>query len=704
MPELQFQLARWWPLLILPPALWFVIRMSLSGLPAQPVVRRRLLAGLRAFSLLLLVLLLCGPEVAWQEVEEEPARLALLLDDSRSLTVLDADLRLVEWLEPLREALPDVELELFAFGDTLRALDRDDLSELAGEEGITDPERALRLLGDAMADRNWTGSLLLSDGHVTRGAWPVERALELGRPLWTVGVGRQTALPDMALVDLRSNDPVEPGSVQPVQAQIAATGLEGLRARVVLSVDDQPRDSIDLVLGAEGTLQLAELSWQPSSEGRRRLELAARLLDGEELTLDNNRRLLQVQVLPASRRVLLLAGSVSPDLAFLRRGLEADPERIRLAFAMPDRGNSTQEQLLDAARGSDLLVLAHWPTSSTDAGLVRRLLELDKPLLWLGGQGAEPGHLLPALAGLAATATPERVAGRVRVERVHPLLGEEEQLGQLDRIWEEMPPLRSPGTRWPGGWRSLLSETDGGPLLLLREGGELRSAWLPAAGYWRWEVSAALRPDLMARARHWREALFAWLLASPESRLLQVEPEREVWSAGRPLVFRARLREEDGQPRDGASLTLQLERVSEGGVRQLLLEAEGSGRYRGVLPGLATGEWHWRAEARQGDRELLADSGRVLVESFSPEALATVRNVALLKQLAASTGGEYLDLDDPGDLARLASGESFAGLERRPMLRERPRIREAIGEIALLILLLASFCAEWILRRFGGML
>jgi hypothetical protein len=182
-----------------------------------------------------------------------------------------------------------------------------------------------------------------------------------------------------------------------------------------------------------------------------------------------------------------------------------------------------------------------------------------------------------------------------------------------------------------------------------------------------------------------------------------VRPDREALPAGAPLSFDARLREEDGRPRDGAAIELSLQ-GPDSLARRLLLDPRGGGAYAGALAALPAGVWSWRAVARQGDRPALADSGRVLVEEGSPETLDATRNPRLLAEMAALGGGRLLDLDLAADRARLADGSALDSLERRPLLRRAGRQWEPAGSGWVLALLLLLIGGEWIWRRLNGLL
>jgi len=705
MTDFSLDLARWWPLLLAPLAVLSTLWNHRHTRPEPPRRLRRGLAALRLSLWLALLLLLCGPRLRWNQVERQPAELAVLLDNSASLRFLEGRLDHRDWLPGLREALDGMSVRVFSYDSGLRELAEDAQPTLAGDGVETDLDAALEQVETAMQGRHWTGLLLVGDGNSTRGAWPVERARRLGTQLWTAGTGRLLPRGDVVLRDLEANPRARLGRPQGVTATVEAVGLGGRRVELVLREEGVERLRRELELPAsDGRLSL-ELDWTPTRTGHRRLEAELRLPGGGEATQDNNRAGCVVLVDEQRLPVLLLAGRPSPDLAFLRSTLEAR-EDVELSFALPTRPGHDAAALERTLASTRLLVLVDWPPATgahEAAALVRRQAER-VPVLWLDGGSASLERLAPGLARQLGPLDPGLEEGVV-ARLPHPLLGPEERLEDLQTILGEMPPLR--GTRRvssaPAAQVLLEGRESGRPLLLLDERAGLRRAWLPVSGLWRWGLGSQLSLGENRRARDLAGRLVDWLLAAPGQGLLVVQPERDELPAGSPLAFSARLREESGEPRDGALVELELQ-GPDSLLRRVGLEPQGGGRYAGVVDPLPSGGWSWTATARQGDRPQVADSGRIQVEDRSPETMDAARDGRLLSELAQAGGGATWDLDDPAQRARLADGSALDSLERRPLLERVGRQWELAGNGWVLAALLLLVAAEWIWRRLNGLL
>ncbi len=680
----ELNVARWWPLLLLIPALPFVIQTSRKSIPIQSPARNWMLAGLRAISLLLITILLTGPTLSWRVETRQKPLIAVLLDNSRSLPALGGGLLQEEWLPQLERALGEADLAVYTFGDSLRPVSAEFNPDY--NEAISDPAAALNSLANLSAGRELAALLFTGDGVVTRGMPPLEAAVNLACPVIVAASGRKTAPPDLSVVELGANEEVLPGRRQKVRVAHLASGLEGRKLRLRLTIDGSVVDSLDCSALGDGRMQQHELDWLPPSEGDVQLEVEALLLDVQEAETSNNRRRLAVRVLPGKRRVLLLAGRPSGDLAFIRRGLESDPDRLQLDFILSPGRDTPAEKILAAAVRANLIVYIDWPVMASDPMAAE-----------LAGLGKAELHV-----GRVKDDAQDGAVGQIEVLRAHPVLGDESRLDWLRLAWAEMPPLAGSSFK-PAAASCLLVDGRGDGLAWISETGSTRRAWLPASGYWRWELAGGIDEELGQRAGHFRDTLIAWLLASPDAQGFQVSPEARTWGQGVPMAFNARAFTEDGRPLSDAELFLNLVHDS-GSQLRAAFNSLGDGQYQAVIQGLDAGLWTWSATAQRGDQAMEKVAGSVMIEAWSPEDQARIRNHPLLAELAHATGGQLLDLDLPADREELANARVFQNVVLRPVIGDEIRHRELIDEWVLLILLLGSLGLEWILRRLMGRL
>jgi hypothetical protein len=197
-----------------------------------PPVSRRLrstLTTLRGLSLFILFLLLGEPLLSLVYHRSEKPVLAVLADQSKSMTIQDKigdrKERLLKALDsPAFKTISSTSEILFGAFDTklrfLQTISKDSLS-FAGDG--TDIGGALKQLKSLTSERNLQGVLLITDGTVTTGPSAVYEAEELGIPVFAVGIGDSSEPHDVLVRKVVANTITYVGNRVPVNATIKSS-------------------------------------------------------------------------------------------------------------------------------------------------------------------------------------------------------------------------------------------------------------------------------------------------------------------------------------------------------------------------------------------------------------------------------------------------------------------------------------------------
>jgi len=412
---------------------YFVYRFTL---PPVTRSRRIVLSILRGTALALVLILLLEPVLRTSFVIHHPPVVAILADRSASMTIVDRTGNRAEQIKNLLTSVipgtipAGVETELYSFGTSLRGPLRQPPDTLGDE--TTDIAGALLALGHERERFNIRAVIMLSDGMYTEGENPVYRAVGLGIPVFTVGVGDTAQQKDVLVSRITANDVVYAGTTAPVDVVIKSSGYGGEKAEVTLHDGPRLLDRAVVVLPS-GTAEVsARLSYTPEGEGPRHYTVRVSSLPGE-LTTANNRRLFGVKVLRSTMRVLILAAGPSPDLSVIRGTLAEDPNISVRALTQKLGGGYYESvltrQIIDSA---DCILSIGMPDAATASGTVElvrsAIVDGKKPLLFVGGKTIDPLKLTAMAPSLPVI--PEGVsAGEQEVEFVpdpshldHPLL------------------------------------------------------------------------------------------------------------------------------------------------------------------------------------------------------------------------------------------------------------------------------------------
>ena len=655
--------------------------------PSPDEASRRRLILIRVAASLLLALMLGGWSIEWTRSRAEAPGLIVLLDASASMSLpLDASdpaapsryeaaLRIAEAMADE----PGIRVRSFAFGEGL----------LAGPPperpiaGFTDLGAAL---GDLPAQDGNSTLLMLSDGQDRGGAL---RFQEMRMPVLSVLLGDSLPQPDLRF-----------GLTQ--APAILPKDRAGVLRAEIQSVQGAPRAG-KLRL-SEGDSLILERDWSmDEGPGRIELELPLRfeeagprrivldlLAEGLDTRPENNRRVIGLDVLDEELDILVLAARPDWDLPFLMNALRGEKQlSTRLVIGGPggiarleDDGDPwTTEDSPDA-------LIVH----SLGPGWEEQLGEMDPGgILLLPGALSEPQ--LVAGMGLAASGRGER-NGEFPLDWA-PDAFRHEALGDLETLGPGLPPppdLESLSSVNAPGLRTIL-ESEGRPVLALRNWEGHRQAFLTGRGLYRWSLSGEEGREALAALY---SGLVRWLARRDPPGRIRIQPVADAPREGRRVELRAELFDSDYGPVETGGLRWTL-RSGDALLASGAFEApfrEGDD-FAATLPALPAGDYEMILEARFPDGESLEEINPYAVLPDAGEFSRGESSPATLRWLAAGSGGRYFP---EADLEAIREA-----LPRETRLIER-RLRLRVWDHPVFFLLFLGLLGlEWALRKRYGL-
>jgi hypothetical protein len=347
--------------------LWWLYRREQRNL-SRPL--RVLLVALRTLVLLAVAVMLIEPVLVFSRHETLRSHLLLVVDDSESMRFSDpysdeskavalaASLNLESAkgrspVDRLRET-PRLDLVRTALAPQLDALARGrdvflyDLATASRTGTLAaardrrlenlQPTRGVSPLGDALrgvlaAHRGQpvAGVVFVSDGRSNAGEDPLHVAEAAARqtiPIFPVAAGAEEGPRNVRLAEVEVSPVVFALDPMTLSAVIEARGLKDTEATLILEqrVNGNNWETLNtqrIALGEDGTLKRTTFRVVPKTVGE--YEFRARVEEaGPELTLDDNEATAAVRVVRQQIRALLIAGSPSPEVQFLRNALQRD--------------------------------------------------------------------------------------------------------------------------------------------------------------------------------------------------------------------------------------------------------------------------------------------------------------------------------------------------------------------------------------------
>jgi hypothetical protein len=189
----------------------------------------------------------------------------------------------------------------------------------------------------------------------------------------------------------------------------------------------------------------------------------------------------------------------------------------------------------------------------------------------------------------------------------------------------------------------------------------------------------------------------SWLRVRDTERRIVVTSTQTFYATGEPVGFVASVQDESFAAIDDAEVLVAINTPQ--GEQQRVLSQQGSGRYAVNVGSLPPGDYAYNGIVRRRGVVLATRRGRFTVGDMNIEDAALIRNVPLLSSLAQRTGAVSVERDFVDSLKQ--------ALLRDPRMREVVTTRDREYPIYhlpwLIIVALASFSAEWALRKRRGL-
>jgi hypothetical protein len=688
-------------------------------LPPLPQGRRIVLSALRSVSLALLLVLLFEPIVRIVHRDEQPPRVAVLIDDTQSMTVKDKNgdrASLVrQWLRDGRlKNLPgSVQTKYYTFTSKLHGGETSAPDSLAFAGETTDLSAVFSQLKDRLVKDNIQAGIIVTDGDYTVGKNPLYDAKSLGIPLYAVGVGDTNEQKDILVEKVVTNNVAFAETKVPVQATIRSSGFQGENVEVTVSEGKNVLDR-KVVQLASGTKEYAvQLSVEPKEEGVKKYVVSVSNLPGE-LTERNNSQTVFMKVLRSKLRIVLVAGAPGPDVSAVRQALQEDGHFSIEAFVQKSANDFYEgrfsQSILDSA---DCLLFIGFPSAATSQSVLQQLKDVidraKKPLMFIASSTIDYNRLLvfqPYLPFLWSVLPP----GEVQVfpsladrYKNHPLITLEGSM--TPEAWSQLPPINKNNTAYRAKPEaemlcavSYMNVVLPEPLIIIRNINHQRSFAVTGQNIWQWRLMAQGNAQTEKFFPMFISNAIRWLTTKEDAKNVRVAPLKQIFTTAEPVDFIAQVYDEQFQPMDNAEVNVEIHKGDESS--QIALHAVGNGVYEGSAEGLGEGDYSYTGKANSGGRLYGEDGGRFSIGGVNVEFIETKMNKPFLEQLAFKTGAKYYDI--------AASGGLNDDLVRENRFQTKELVQASEIELwnwqYFLAVLVLLFAIEWFVRKLHGML
>lgn len=694
------------------------------------------LLGLRGAGILALLLALARPVWTEDTTLVDPGRLAVVLDDSRSMSLAhtggksryqlarEAVDRLQRQVEEAEGARVQVEL----FGIDGEPIDGEPADKPLAT--VTDLVRAVGRVESRLRSRELIGVVLVTDGMDNSGRGSILQLADSETPIHAIGFPSD---PSSAELDLAVRPPQAPEQVlvnNTVTVRVPvvrAAGPGDQRVEVKVTVGGDRVEAEQQVVLEPGANQVeAVLTFEPTVAGRFMYRVEAEAAGGERV-LGNNVEQFALQVNAEAIGVLYLEGFLRYEYTFLRKRLDDDPDINLITVvrtANPQRPNPEASKVLLTSTQLDTVDLVILGDMEAD---FLGTTEYEALIAWAG----QEGHAVLVLGGyrsfgpngfagtpladvLPVEFTEEGVADQAdepftmaltAAGQVHPIFQVQSDRVRNKTLWDQAAQLAgcSLVRRAKPGATVLatnpITSVDDKPAVVVavQNFGQGKSMVVTTDTTWRWSRVARLKGqgDLLF-ARFWSQSV-RWLTGrglDDQQAPLVVTTDRPGYGDGDAVSVRIVARDSAAAATHALAATI----TNAAGRRRsvpLRPATDGSGDQVATVYPDGPGR-HVIVARSTRDGETVANANvQLLVHGADLETNDTRTDSQVLRQIAAERGaGFYVDIGEAQTL-----GDKLQPDRRQRTITRARDAREYWNSPVLFFFFLAAVTGEWWIRR-----
>ncbi|MCL5027725.1 MAG: hypothetical protein M1480_01760 [Bacteroidetes bacterium] len=669
------------------------------------------LTALRAIALILLLFVFFEPILTLSKKKVlEPVNL-IFLDNSRSIQINDGANRtqtIKDFVNDLRQNDLANNSILFTFGTKTTGLNVDSLNKLNFTEGSTNFSKIFSTVNKI--DQNISSIVIASDGVITEGSDPLHSAEKLNVPIFTIGVGDSTTRNDVAVKNVLYNEMIYAQTPTAIVASITNTGFGNKNAAVSFFENDVLIDHKNIILSSDG-IQNVDFTYTPKTGGEKKLTVVVSNIPGE-FTLANNRKVFYLNVLSNKVKILLIAGSPSSDVSFIKNTLRSDANftinSITQIAADKFIEKNNQQKLIDSA---NIFFLVGFPSKETPMNLlqsvIKEISEKDKPYFITLSSGIDFSKLkliqneLPFVIGNINNDYLEILPDITADQKDNPLL--QNNFSSPISAWNNLPPVYQPNVDLKSKPESIIISKEkinnvpmNKPLILSRILGNKKSIAVLAKDIWRWKLETAPKDlDLFDR---FIISSVKWLNKKETQKQVTIKTSKKLYSLGEQVEFNAQVYDQTYNPVSDASVNVKIKSGDE--TNDINLNSVGNGLYEGTFQSDKVGDYTYSGEAIQNNNKLGSDNGSFNIGEVDIEMIKPRMNYEYLNLLANQTAGKFFYNSEYKQLFPIL----------KDLNKKSSKNKIEVSDINLwsnewlLIIAIILFASEWFFRKRWGMI
>lgn len=639
-----------------------------------------LLAFLRFISVFSLLLLLINPVVSRKIIETNKIPLAIVADNSRSISELKATTDAVKLVEKLNSnsALKEkFEIQSYTFDDTFVA--GKSLDFKGNQSNIHDVAVNLKQLNK----NTFFPVVLLTDGNQTIGNDYVFSFQE-STTVFPVVLGDTTTTFDLKINQLNANKYAFLKNKFPVEVFLQYNGNKSVSTTFSIEKNGKKISNQTINFDAKNKVQSVQILLEADRVGLQKYKAVLSSPFKEKNTYNNSKNF-AVEVLDQKKEIAIISDISHPDLGAFKRAIESNVKR-KVTIIKTNSINDLQKY--------NILIL-YQPTAS-----FRKIFEVNKSLkintFIVTGMATDFNFLNQMQSDLVFKLTNKK-------EDFTPsFLTDFNLFAQNDIQFSQLPPLENPFGKITekASFNTLLTAKVNGievgnPILTFSEKGNSRNAYLLGENSWKWRMESFVLNQSYEKYDLFIDKIIQYLAINSAKKSLLVQHE-SFYNSGETIEIFAQYFNKSYELEENASLSIYLTNKATKTTKNYNFSKANNG-YQAIFDGLTPGSYTFQVKETTSNASY---NGTFEVLDFDVEKQFVNPDVSKLQQLANQNNGEIIFPNQIEKLIlKLLQKNTYLPVEKT-IIKNSP----LIDSLWLLIILAISLTTEWFTRKYNGLL
>jgi hypothetical protein len=639
-----------------------------------------LLAFLRFISVFSLLLLIINPVISRKIVETNKIPLAIVADNSRSISELKATndaVRLVETLNSNSALKEKFEIQSYTFDDTFVA--GKSLDFKGNQSNIHDVAVNLKQLNK----NAFYPVVLVTDGNQTIGNDYVFSFHE-STTVFPVVLGDTTTTFDLKINQLNANKYAFLKNKFPVEVFLQYNGNKSVSAAFSIEKNGKKISTQTINFDAKNKVQSVQILLEADRVGLQKYKAVISSSDKEKNTYNNSKNF-AVEVLDQKKEIAIISDVSHPDLGAIKRAIESNAQR-KVTIIKPNS--------ISYLKKYNVLIL-YQPNAS-----FRKVFEANK-------------NLKINTFIVTGMATDYNLLNQMQSDLVFKLTNKKEDFtasflpnfnlfAQSDIQFSQFPPLENPFGKITekGSVNTLLKAKINGievgnPILTFSEKGTSRNAYLLGENSWKWRMESFVLNQSYEKYDLFIDKIIQYLSTNSAKKSLLVEHE-SFYNSGETIEIFAQYFNKSYELEENANLSITLTNKNTKSTKNYNFSKANNG-YQAIFDGLTPGNYMFQVKETTSNASY---NGTFEVLDFDVEKQFVNPDVSKLQQLANQNNGEIIYPNQIEKLLqKLLQKDTYLPVEKT-IIKNSP----LIDSLWLLIIIVVSLTIEWFTRKYNGLI